>query len=237
MSKNCILGLLLIVLFNSCCSVPDEDSPIWYFLIRFGVTKGIDRCVLYTTEQKKYEIPLYISLYSEILSQIPEFNFISYKKYYANYSIPFELYIHISLLDRTIKEIKFLRCELLTNKIKYNLFDIVNEDMKLSEYRNYYRGGFSTGPYRGDFNNGKKFVVNNNEKEYYDGFSLLFKKLPFDYNISENIKIIYDVIVLDEDNNMFEYNLETEFKRKFVEREDFEAEWTEISYDEWRKYL
>ena len=204
------MSLICSILFSSC-SVPDKDSPMFYLWARF-YAKGIERRVIYNTEISKYEIPEFIMFNNKLISQLPEINPISTKKYYVNYSIPFEYYINISLLNTNIKEIQFKYCKLYLNKNEYNMFDTEYENIKLSEYIDYYNNKeFSAGKYGGDFFIGYKFIVNNNDEYYYSGFTLGFKELIFDYNINENIEIKYNVILTDINDNIFNYNFEIVF--------------------------
>ena len=233
--KVSFYGLISILVFGSC-SVPDKDSPMMYFYIRFAT--GIERNVLYNTDQDIFEIPNYISFENRILSRYSHINPVSLKKYYAYNSSPFEYIISIKLFDQSINEIRFIKCNLIINEFEINLFDTTNENIRLSELIHYHNGG-SIGRYRRDFFEEYKFIVNNTTDEYYSGFTLRFMELPFDYLENEFIKIKYYVEVIDDKENISCCDFEIIFNRKYVERDikSPNSDWNEISIDEWKEYL
>ena len=231
-----LIGGLCCLLFGSC-SVPSEDSPMFYLWVRF-YAKGIERRVIYKTENTTYEVPDFIVFENRFISQRSEFNPVSTRKYYANYSVPFEFYIGISIRNNDIKEIKFTNCKLILNDNEYNMFDTDKENFKLSELIVWYSRQASIGRYKGDFFNEYKFITNNNDEYYYSGFDIGFIELNFDYNINEKIKIKYSVTVTDVKNNIFDYNFEIIFLRTYEEKYITKKEigWKEITKEEWKKY-
>ena len=237
MLKKGIILLIISCFLLYSCSVPDKNSPMSYFYIRFA--KGIERYVLYNTEKSVYEIPSYISFKNEIKSQYPEINPVSTLKYYVNYSNPFELYINISLLNKNIKEIKFLNCNLILSDKVINLFETEVKNMYFSELIKYNDNGIEGRNYKGDFNNENKFIINNTDEYYFIGFTLGFKEILFDYNLNEEIIIKYNINVKDEKNNISEYKIEIKFERSYAEKKykNKDIIWEKISYEEWRKYL
>ena len=239
LKKSLFPGLICCLIFGSC-SVPEKDTPMFFLWARFYAKDRVERRVLYDTEKPEYEIPEFVIFKNRLISQYPELNPVSARKYYVNYSAPFEFYINISILDRNIKEIKFINCTLTLQDNEYNMFDTINKNIFLSEFIDWYNiTRFTAGQYRGDFFNENKFIVNNNDEYYYHGFSLGFRELYFDYNLNENIKINYNVIITDIFNNNFSYSFEYLFNRKFEENNSTKHEviWNEISYEEWKKYL
>ena len=119
------------------------------------------------------------------------------------------------------------------------MLDTEYENIVLSEYIDYNNKGFLARNYEGDFFNEYKFIINNNDEYYYSGFTLGFKKLIFDYNIYENIEIKYNINVTDINDNVFNYNFEIGFNRKYEEKDTTKEEiiWNEITKEEWMKYL
>ena len=235
--KRHLLGLLCIFTLGSC-SIPDKDSPMMYFYIRFA--HGSERGVYYNSEKESLEIPNYISLHHEIISQNPEINPISTRNYYVNYSNPFEFYINIELLDREITEIQFLNCIMRMKDCEINLFDTLNTNINLSEFKEWYDAKqFSAGTYKDNFLSERKIFVKNTSEYYFSGYSLGFKELILDYSLNDEITIKYDIIITNKNNDTIKKTIEMLYKRSILETivEEDSIQKKEISLEEWKKYL
>jgi len=201
---------------------------MFYFYLR--TAKAIVRRVLYNTEQSTFEIPSSISFKNEIKSQRSEIQPISRSKYYATYSTPFELYIEISVLDRNIKEIQFLNCNLILSDKTYDLFETSDDNLFLNKSRTWHNDQRWEGSqYTSNFRDGNKFIINNTDEYYFSGFVLGFRELSFDYNANEEINIAYEVALTDEKNSISKHTIKARFKRSYIEKGE------EVSYEEWMK--
>jgi hypothetical protein len=226
--QRIIIGFIFMILFGSC-SVPDENSSQFSQILYFRLAKQIERRVFYNTKQNEYEIPDYISFENRIKSEYGEVKPISILKYNLNFSEPFEFYIDIKLLNPTIKEIEILNCELYANDDKYNLFENTDEKIKLIVYQEpHYELD-----YNGNISDHKIIIKNIINNEYK--FSLVFKKLPFDFKTNEDISILYTIVVTDESDKIIKYNAELLFNRSIVEkrRKNDKITWIEIKLENW----
>ena len=184
-------------------------------------------------------IPEFIEFSGNIYSQNWELYRVSFTKAYSNAVLPVDLFIHIELLNREIKEIKFFELKLFTKDLEFDLLNLLSENIRTSEFINTYdEKSFSVGKYNGNFYPDFNFKVNNTVNEYFSGFSLRIEGLPFDCYENENIVIKIKVNIFDK-NDYNEYSFTSPYKRRFEENrsEQYEKIWEEISLDEWKKNI
>lgn len=239
-NKFCFFLIPLVLLSVSCID-PDNTpvAPFTHIPLAAIWTRYTERRIRYVEEINFPLISGFKKFTGAIYSQNWEMTRVSFTRAYSNAVKPVDLWIYIELDDLEIKEIEFLECVLTANNTEYNLLNTPMENTQLTEYIMSHTGfSFTSRKYRGDFEKDKKFVTVNTEENYYYGFSLGIKKLPFDCSESDKIEIRFSMIIRNNDSGE-NHNYTVKYKRRYEEKTggDENGEiWEEISADEWEKY-